>query len=135
MDLSLVGRDNEGDLCFLYSLLQERPAEANISHRQMPSWEDHCAFVRSSPYYVWCLIMDKGERVGSIYLTHQFEIGIHIAKAHQGRGYATAAVKELMSRFPGRRFLANVAPGNEPSHQLWRKLGGKVIQHTYELNS
>ncbi len=32
------------------------------------------------------------------------------------------------------RYLANVAPGNEASHKLFAKLGGRVIQYTFELN-
>jgi hypothetical protein len=72
----------------LWKLLEERPAEANISHREMPSWSEHCSFVERYPYRSWYLIKAQGEFVGAIYLTRHFEIGISILKEHQRHGYA-----------------------------------------------
>lgn len=115
----------------LYELLRERPAYACISHKQMPTWAEHLAFIRSRPYEAWYVIED-GEPVGGIYLTRAREVGIGILAAHQGKGYATRALKALMALHPS-RLLANVAPGNAPSHALFRGMGGRVIQHTYEL--
>jgi len=135
---SLAGR-------ILYELLQERPPEANISHRQMPSYEAHKAFVASRPYKAWYLIEDRPEtyeaaffelqrleRVGSVALTRANEVAVAIFATHQRKGYAFRAVTLLRERHPG-PLLANVAPGNTRSHALFLKLGARVIQHTYQL--
>lgn len=117
---------------FLYDLLKERPPEANISHRQMPTFEDHCAFVSSRPYAAWYLIFDGGDPAGSIYLTQQGEIGIHLIKSRQKQGLGANAVSELMRQHGRRRYLANIAPANEPSRKMFKGMGFKLIQETYE---
>ena len=122
----------------LYDLLKERTPEQSISHKKMPTMVEHVDFIRSNPYPHWYLIeADKTptkpvEFLGSVYLTKQREIGIFIFKKHQGEGYATEAIKEIIKMHPG-KFLANVNPANEPSNKLFEKLGGKIIQHTYEV--
>lgn len=126
-------RERPDSLSVLYELLAERPPEAAISHKAMPSWDEHVAFVWSEPYCRWYLIEVGDAIVGTIYLTRSDEIGVAIFAAHRGKGYAEAAVKALMAAEPRARYLANVAPGNDVSHRLWAKLGGRVIQHTYEV--
>ncbi len=122
------------DQCaFLYRLLQERPAEANISHRAMPTYDEHCAFVQRRPYSAWYLIHNR-DPLGAIYLTVTDEIGVAIAREAQGNGYAQMAILSLMELHPRKRYLANVAPDNAASHALFARFG-KVIQHTFEINS
>lgn len=132
---------------FLYKLLEERDPIANISHKTMPSREEHRAFVESKPYAGWWLIVwSKSVRVdgrwvenyfadpvGACYITKMGEIGIQIARGHQRKGYARTALNTLIEMHKGRRLLANVAPGNEPSQKLFEGFGFKLIQHTYEL--
>ncbi len=120
---------------FLYTLLAERPAGANISHKSMPTYEQHVEFVKKMPYSVWYIIMHGTDLVGSIYLTFRSEIGIFVSQAHQRQGFAEYSVRWLMQTHGDRPYLANVAPDNHPSHALFTKLGGKVIQHSYELRS
>lgn len=125
----------------LYELLQERPAEANISHRSLPTFEQHRQFVTRRPYEAWYLI-EVGDPLaaiagsvaiaGAVYLTKAREVGIFIFQAHLRNGYAAAGISLLREKHPG-KLLANVAPGNQASHALFLKLGGRVIQHTYEL--
>jgi len=133
MELSPI-TGTSGECAFLYRLLQERPAEACISHKTMPSYDAHCSFVHKHPYSAWYLAMDHGLSVGAIYLSRLDEIGIAISREMQGRGYAQSAIAALMAKHPRKRYLANVAPGNEASHKLFSKLG-KVIQMTYEINA
>jgi len=131
MELSPI-TGTSGECAFLYQLLEERPAEANISHKAMPTYDAHCAFVASRPYSAWYLVVDGGLSVGAIYLSRLDEIGIAISREMQGRGYAQVAIIELMEKHPRKRYLANVAPGNEASHKLFGRMG-KVIQSTYEV--
>lgn len=124
----------------LYQLLKEREPHQNISHKEMPTWHEHQKFVFSQPYAAWYFIeweMDRSietgrKIVGAIYLTHHREIGIQIFKKYRGHGYATAAIKMLMEKWPG-KFLANINPANEASIKLFQKFGFQHIQNTYAL--
>ncbi len=114
----------------LYDLLAERPPEANISHRKMPSWAKHVAFVRSNPYLAWYIIKIGVQGVGTVYLSKDREIGIAVLKKHQGNGYATKAIGMVRKKFPG-KIYANVAPHNGKSIQLFTKLGFRPFQYVY----
>ena len=115
----------------LYNLLKERESFHNISHKEMPTWEDHVKFVLSRPYRVWYAIEDV-DLVGSCYLSKKREIGVFVLKEFQGKGYGTFAVKDMMRRWPG-RLLANINPENKASQAFFQKMGfGGPIQYTYE---
>ena len=62
-------RDSDGE--FLFELLKERDPRANISHKKMPSYDEHIKFIKSKPYTRWYIILKSKERVGSIYLSNQ----------------------------------------------------------------
>lgn len=128
------------DLQFLYNLLAERPPEANISHRKMPTFEEHCRFVNSRPYKKWYIIWhvhsDEGVpggmvRVGNIYLTAHNEIGIFIARAHQRLGLGRMAISQIMAEDTSLEYLANIAPANAKSRNLFTSMGFQHIQETY----
>lgn len=126
---------------WLYELLRERSVEddpnINISHRGLPSWSDHFAFVASKPYRAWYLIDVDGTFVGYVSLTNLNEIGIILARAHRGKGYGATAVKDLMARLHplpevrGGHFIANINPNNERSIRLFSALGFKPLQVTF----
>jgi RimJ/RimL family protein N-acetyltransferase len=115
---------------FLYELLAEREPEASISHRKMPSFEEHAKFVESKPYKAWYVVMVDGIPIGSVYLTHKNEIGIFIKKYYQGQHYGKAAIRALILKHPEKEYLANIAPGNARSISLFEKLGFDLIQLT-----
>ncbi len=117
----------------LFKLLAERDEMVNISHRGMPNWCDHIKFVDSKPYEAW-YFMDN-EPFGACYLSKQNEIGVFVFKEHQGNGYGRAAIEALIKLHGPRRYLANVAPANTKSSELFGKLGFRLIQHTYEVNA
>lgn len=119
----------------LYRLLASRPGRVNISHRKMPSFKKHRAFVSSRPYKAWYLIRATGLGfVGAVYLSKQDEIGVFIFKEHQGKGYGGEAVNILIKRYPRvKRFLANINPLNGRSIRFFKSLKFKHIQNTYEL--
>jgi RimJ/RimL family protein N-acetyltransferase len=114
----------------LYSLLAERTAEQSISHKQMPTYDQHLVFIDSRPYKAWYFVLSDGVTVGSVYLTRQKEIGIAIFQSYRGNGFAKEAIQELMKQHDG-PFLANISPGNWPSRCLFDDLGFKFIQVTY----
>ena len=43
---------------FLYALLEERTPEMSISHKAMPTFQQHARFVRDIPYAAWYLVRD-----------------------------------------------------------------------------
>lgn len=133
---------------FLFDLIAERVLEPNVNiSATMPSLTAHKEFVAKRPYRCWYLVeevLDGTDRlVGYVSATHRNEIGIVLFKKHRGKGFGAQAVKLLMERhspLPGipserrGRWIANVNPENEHSKHLFgEKLGGKLIQITYEL--
>lgn len=120
-------------LPILYQLLEEREPHQNVSHKVMPTWEQHCEFFWGHPYAHWYMVEVDGYPRGACYLTHQREIGVGILKGQRGNRYGLDAVAELMRLHPG-RFVANIAPTNGASVSLFRQLGfgPEPIQHTYE---
>ena len=115
----------------LYALLTERTPEVSISHREMPTWDQHSAFVDGHPYIYWRLIDVAGEIVGACYLTDRNEIGIQIFKAHRGKGYGPQAVHMLMEDCGPRSYLANINPKNMASQEMFERLGFGLCQLTY----
>jgi RimJ/RimL family protein N-acetyltransferase len=118
----------------LYELLKERKASSNISHKEMPTFEQHCSYVESRPHKEWYLIYADGQVAGQVYVTEKNEIGIQIFSAFHRRGYATEAVRNLIKNHKkGEQLLANINPKNKASIAFFKKLGFKIVQHTYGL--
>ena len=125
---------DEKDVQFLYNLLEERKPVTYISHKKMPTYEEHVNFVKSSPYSKWYIIEVDEERAGSIYLTKQNEIGIFLNDGLQEKGIGSNALNVLIGKNPDLRYLANINPENKKSIKFFKKLGFTLIQYTYELN-
>jgi RimJ/RimL family protein N-acetyltransferase len=67
------------------------------------------------------------------------QIGYEVAPGYRGQGIATQAMLEILSRKPGARLAAAVAPANQPSIAVLRRLGfretGRIIRHGGEALS
>jgi RimJ/RimL family protein N-acetyltransferase len=130
---------------FLYELMKERDPEINISHRELPSFEEHWQFMMKQPFRFWYLIEAESITlpwVGYVSATWQNEIGIIIGKPYRGLGYGPAAVREFIAKHPpladvkslrNGHWLANIAPGNSHSKHMFEKLGFVKIQETFVL--
>ena len=123
------------DLEYLYQLLKKRDPRANISHRTMPTFENHKKFVLSKPYSKWYIIISNNKKIGSIYLSKLNEIGIFLDKDYQKHGVGNIALKLLMEKNPRKRFLANINPDNKTSFKFFKNNGFKLIQFTLELSN
>lgn len=132
----------------LYDFLLERSklVDVNISHVKMPSYEEHLEFFNSKPYRRWYFIfiatpslsvfnIKNSQAIGSIYLTHNNEIGIFVSEKWREKGYAKKAIEKLMYFYPEPRYLANINPNNTKSIELFSSLGFVHIQNTYELRN
>lgn len=143
MRLIPVSRRSEEHARILYELLRQRPPEACVSHKSMPTFDAHLEFVRAHPYYDWCLI-ETGEGpyiiAGSVFISMPArpsvvgdELHVELFPDYRGEGLAAEALKMMMARHPRRRYIANVAPGNEASRALFERLGFRHCQNTLEL--
>mgnify|MGYP001225995868 CR=1 FL=1 len=120
------------DIEFLFDLLKERDLSTNISHKKMPTYDEHVKFVQSKPYSKWYIIFKSKQKVGSIYLSKNNEIGIFLSKKFQGKNIGDFALNDLIKKNPGERFLANVNPKNKKSIQFFKNNKFKLIQYTFE---
>ena len=123
------------DVKFLFDLLKERDPSVNISHRKMPTYNQHTKFIKSKPYSKWYIILKSKQKIGSIYLSKNNEIGIFISKKYQKKNVGNYAINELMKKNPRKRFLANVNPKNKKSMEFFKKNNFKLIQYTFEKSS
>tara|TARA_B100000029_G_scaffold429534_1_gene439975 strand:- start:215 stop:652 length:438 start_codon:yes stop_codon:yes gene_type:complete len=121
------------DSKFLYELLMERDPTVNISHKQLPDYEQHKKFIKSSPYSKWYIINYCKRKIGSIYLSKQNEIGIFLKKDFQGKHFGKLAFDLLVQKNPRKRYLANVNPKNKDSQKFFKTNSFRLIQYTYEL--
>lgn len=128
IDVYEIDRDRAESL--LFNLLAERMPSQSISHKRMPTHEEHRAFIESRPYLAWYFIEAEGSVRGSCYLSKQREIGIFLFQRYQKAGVGTRAVRLLMAKHPG-KVLANVNPANLASARMFEWMGFKVVQHTY----
>ena len=120
------------DVKFLFDLLKERDPRVNISHRKMPTYSQHTKFIKSKPYSKWYIILKSKQKIGSIYLSKNDEIGIFLSKKFQGKNVGNFALNELMEKNPRKRFLANVNPKNKKSISFFKNNNFKLIQYTFE---
>ena len=122
----------ETDYKFLYELLLQRKKIVNISHKKMPTYEEHVKFIESEPYSKWYIIQIDDKKIGSIYLTKENEIGIHFFTQYEESERFQNVIKEFFLKEPQDRFFMNVSPKNEQYIDLAKKLGFHLVQHTYE---
>ena len=121
------------DYRFLYQILKEREINTNISHKKMPTYNEHIDFVQSKPYSKWYIIYFGRRKVGSVYISKQNEIGIFIKRKFLKKGIGTKVLKIILEKNPKKRFLANINPKNKKSIKFFKKNGFKLLQKTYEL--
>lgn len=126
---------------FLHDLLKERDPAANISHKELPPFFKHLAFMKSRPYAIWNIIEMDGKPIGSIYLTEGAkpgfigdEIGIFLINNLQGVGIGRRAIRMFMCENPRPKYYANISPSNTVSQSFFDSLGFKCIQFTYQLD-
>ena len=123
----------KADYEFLYELLKMRDPRTNISHKKLPTYDEHIRFVMKKPYNKWYIIKSNDQKVGSIYLSLKDEIGISIKKKFQRKGIGRKAVKLLMEKNPRVRYLVNISPNNIKQQEFFKKLGFTGLEYIYEI--
>lgn len=90
----------------LYELLERR--EHKISHTKLPSYEEHCDFVKNNPYLHWYIVSDGPEHLGSFYIKKDNSIGLNICCP--SRSVLTACLDFIKSSFTPQSSIASVVP-------------------------
>ena len=124
----------KSDIHFLFELLEKRTSFENISHEKMPAFKNHEKFINSKPYFKWYIIYENSEKIGSIYLTNQDEIGIHFLDIKNHEKLFLKLLERMMKKHPRERFLININPKNKKSIRFFKNNGFKLIQYTFELS-
>ena len=130
MKLKLV---TENDALFLYDLLKSRDSLANISHKKMPSYDEHVNFILSNPYTIWYIIEYEGKKIGSVYLSKQDEIGISLVDNLLYNKIGKSVIKLLIKNNPRKRYLAKVSPQNKKLQNFFVNNGFTGLEYTYEM--
>ena len=65
----------------LYDLLKKR--NFNISHKNIPTFDEHKMFVINNPYRTWYLIKENNTFIGSFYIKIDNSVGINITNETQ----------------------------------------------------
>ena len=94
---------SKSDYRFLYNLLMERDTRVNISHKKIPTYNQHVTFVSAKPYSKWYVILYDTNEAGSIYLTSQNEIGIFIKKSFQSKQLGNIALRKMIQKNPKKK--------------------------------
>ena len=134
MNLSIkLNQVTKNDTLFLYDLLKNKDPNANISHKKMPSYDEHVKFVMSKPYTNWYIIEYEKKNVGAIYLSKQDEIGISINNDYEYDQIVKPALKLLMKLNQRKRYLANTSPKDVRSQEFLLKNGFTGLEYVYEM--
>ena len=120
-------------MLFLYELLKNKDPNSNISHKKMPSYDEHLKFVSSTPYTNWYVIEYDEKNVGAIYLSKRDEIGISIGSNYEYEQIAKVAIKLLMELNPRKRYLVNVSPKDIRTQEFLLKNGFSGLEYVYEM--
>ena len=135
MEITIVLKEvRKSDCLFLYELLSARKPNVNISHKKFPTYIKHVKFVMSKPYSKWYIIYRATEKIGSIYITKQDEIGIHFKEQNLTNKIRSKVLKMIIKKNPRNRYLININPRNTKMKKFLKNEGFKLIQHTYEIS-
>ena len=124
----------KSDCLFLYELLTARKPNVNISHKKLPTYVKHVKFVMSKPYSKWYIIYRATEKIGSVYITKQDEIGIHFKEKNITNKIRSKVLKMIIKKNPRDRYLININSSNTKMKKFLKNEGFELIQHTYEIS-
>ena len=123
----------KNDALFLYELLKTKDPIANISHKKMPSYDEHVNFILSNPYAIWYIIEYEGEKIGFVYLSKHDEIGISLVDNSLYDKIGKSIIKLLIKNNPRKHYLAKVSPRNKKLQNFFVNNGFTGLEYTYEL--
>jgi len=123
----------------LYAQLKHR--SHNISHKSVPSFEQHTKFVQNHPYRKWIILKDSDVAIGNIYIQYDNSLGLNvdssvsseqIHKILEGIYKSNSPLPAVPSVRFGEFFL-NIASKNKMLQKKLSNLGFCEIQRTFIL--
>ena len=131
---------NKSNLNFLYGLLKAR--KYSISHKEIPSFEEHSNFVQNHPYHKWFIVEYQSKLIGSLYIHKDNSIGLDILSEFEilipnvlsfleKRYKPLPYIKSVRSK----NFFLNISPQNKRIHDLLISSGYKISQVSFEKKS
>ena len=116
--ISITNPPKENEIKFLYFLLKNR--RVSISHKEMPSFEEHRIFVSNHPYKTWNIVIKENINIGAQYIGYDNKLGyIYFPNTLIIGLTIITKVLEKFSPEPGRsslipnEFVFNVAYGDD----------------------
>ena len=124
----------------LYALLKER--DHVISHKKMPSYEEHKKFINSNPYLHWYIFSYEETILGSFYIKIDNSIGINMNNPNKNIVEKVinfiydnfTPQKEIPSKTPD-YFYINVADTNDKMKKIIKTLGFFAIQVSFRFKN
>jgi hypothetical protein len=129
-------KSHDEDIQTLYKLLDFRGA--NISHKALPSLEEHRKFVLKHPYRFWYIVKKENLVLGSVYFHFDNSIGINMPR-QSSENIAATLEKALCIHRPlqakksvrPNMFFINTKPQDRPLEVALKRLGWNVLQLSY----
>ena len=128
------------DVKNLYKLLEQRSFQ-NISHKNLPGFEEHKTFVENHPYRVWYLVMARDQCVGSVYLLNDNCLGLTLLEptaetVREVLGWILGMHKPLppIKSVRPKDFFINVAPKNKALRTALEQCMASLLQISYTID-
>ena len=87
----------------------------------------------SKPYSKWYVILYRKQKVGTIYLAKNNDVGVFLKKNIQKKGIGTIALNILIKKNPKKKYYAKINPQNKKSIKFFQKNNFNPIQQVLEL--
>ena len=130
----------ERHLKFLFQLLKTRSIKNSISHRSLPTFKKHKAFVLSKPYRYWFIIKVSDTFLGAVYLTKTNTVAIHLINNNKKiyEKVLSFIIKNIEPLKPlpsirGKDYTINLPVRNKIYSKVIINLGGQKVQDTYSV--
>ena len=122
----------------LFELLESRVH--SISHKKLPTRDEHQAFVQSHPYRYWALILEDSYPIGAFYLQNDNSVGLNISTFSQYIVWSVLGYirenfiprEEVKSKIPP-YFYINVPYPNDQLSMVLNQSGAIPIQISYKF--
>ena len=124
----------------LYTQLKNR--SHSISHKSVPSFDEHTEFVQNHPYRKWIIVRDTEIAIGNVYIQYNNSIGLNvdsfvsceqINKILKGI-YASYLPLPAVPSVRFGEFFLNVATANKMLQKKLTNLGFSEVERTFVLS-
>ena len=124
----------------LYAQLKNR--SHNISHKSVPSFDEHTEFVQNHPYRKWIIVRNTEIAIGNVYMQYNNSIGLNIYPSVTceqiykilRRIFASNSPLPAVPSVRFGEFFLNVATDNKMLQNMLSSLGFSEVERTFVLS-